>query len=301
MWNCRRALPADWPSLAPLVHQWNQRADGRVRCLHAEQGATPEQQAESMRGLAADKAVFIVASRRSNDAAIGGLAGATFDAAAGRAWVWGPLVDEQDDADALRATLIDALRRALPQISRFDSFPQADEASLLRALEAAGFLHLQHHRVMALEASDCPPASAVPIIDAGKTHPLLGELPELHDRLFPQTYLPGAALAASVDDAHRLLVAIAGGRLAGYVYVQHQQVEGEGYVDYLGVAESARGQGLGGALLTAAARWALIERALPRLHLTVRQDKPVALRLYEGAGFREVAAGAHWMWQRAPA
>jgi ribosomal protein S18 acetylase RimI-like enzyme len=105
-------------------------------------------------------------------------------------------------------------------------------------------------------------------------------------------------VAASLDDTHRLLIAVEGDRLSGYVYLQHRRVEGEGYVDYLGVDESARGRGLGRALLTAAAHWALVERALPRMHLTVRQDKPVALRLYEGAGFREVAAGAQWMWQR---
>jgi ribosomal protein S18 acetylase RimI-like enzyme len=123
-------------------------------------------------------------------------------------------------------------------------------------------------------------------------------LPELHDRLFPQTYLPGAAIAASLDDAHRLLLALDSGRLAGYVYVQHQRVEGEGYVDYLGVTESARGRGLGRALLAAASHWTLVERGLPRVHLTVRQDKPAALRLYEGAGFREIATGAHLAWQR---
>ncbi len=298
MWHCRVVPPADWASLAAPLHHWNQRADGRVRCLHAEQGATVEQQAASMCALAPDEAVFVAAHGGPDGASIDGIAGATVDAVAGRAWVWAPLVRDDHDAQPLRLVLIDALRGALPHVRRFDAFPQADEAPLLRALEAAGFKHVQHHRVMSLLAADCPTASDVSIVDATATHPVLADLPALHDELFPQTYLPGAAVGASLDDAHRLFVAAEGGRLLGYVYVQHQRVEGEGYVDYLGVAEAARGRGLGRALLAAAARWALLERRLPRVHLTVRQDKPAALRLYEAAGFREVAAGAQLMWQR---
>ncbi len=300
MWNCRLTPPADWPTLAPLLHEWNRRADGRARCLHSEQGVSADQQAESMRALARDQAVFVTAARDAQGGTIEGIAGATFDTAARRAWVWGPLVHESDHAESLRAALIDALRQALPTISRFDAFPQADEAPLLEALEWAGYVHQQHHRVMSRLASEstAPPVVDGFIVDANASHPALTELPELHDRLFPQTYLPGAAVAASLDDAHRLLIALDGGRLAGYVYVQHQRVEGDGYVDYLGVTESARGRGLGRALLEAAAHWTLVERGLPRIHLTVRQDKPAALRLYEGAGFREIAAGAHLMWQR---
>lgn len=301
MWNCRPAPPADWPTLAPLLHEWNRRADGRVRCLHAEQGATPDQQAESMRALVHDQAAFVTATRDAHGDTIEGIAGATFDAAARRAWVWGPLVREPDRAESLRAALIDALRQALPAITRFDAFPQADETPLLSALQQAGYVQQQHHRVMSLRATELtvPPVVDGAIVGAEASHPALTELPELHDRLFPQTYLPGAAVAASLDDAHRLLIALDGDRLAGYVYVQHQRIEGEGYVDYLGVTESARGRGLGRALLAAAAHWTLVERGLPRVHLTVRQDKPAALRLYEDAGFREIATGAHLAWQRA--
>jgi ribosomal protein S18 acetylase RimI-like enzyme len=127
---------------------------------------------------------------------------------------------------------------------------------------------------------------------------VLPELLALHDRLFPATYLHGDALPASLDTDHQLFAAVAGGRLGGYVYVQHRRDEHEGYVDYLGVAEHARGQGLGRALLLHALQWALVDRGLPCVHLTVRHDSAPALGLYRSAGFREVAAGLQLCLER---
>lgn len=275
--------PAEWPAWAGFVQMHNQRADGRVRCLHAEQGADTAALAAELAGLAPGRAVFVAAEQEG--APIGWI-GAELDAIAGRAWLRGPL----GAVPAAWPPLVDALLQALPATTRCDAFPQADEAGLVAAYEAAGFGALATHRVLrATQAPAMPPAA--PIVAVAPGAAVMPDLLALHDRLFPDTYLRGDALPASMDAQHRLFAALPGGRLAGYVYVQHKPAEPEGYVDYLGVAESARGQGLGRALLATALRWALLDQQLPCVHLTVRQHNAAALALYRSVGFVEVAAG----------
>jgi len=50
------------------------------------------------------------------------------------------------------------------------------------------------------------------------------------------------------------------------------------------VAEDARRQGVGTALITAAEAW-LHERAIPKLNVMVRGDNASARRFYESGGF----------------
>ena len=86
-----------------------------------------------------------------------------------------------------------------------------------------------------------------------------------------------------------LLVAEAGERLLGFVYLQRVQdyftLEHHGHVGILAVTDEAEGQGAGKALLQAAEAWAR-ERAYRKLTLSVFEDNHRARRIYERAGFR---------------
>lgn len=304
MTQLRRLPPSDWPLLAGFIHQHNQRRDGRVRCLHAEQGPDAQAHALELAALSPEEGLFLVAEAGDTDTPLG-MIGAEFDAQLRRAWLRGPLAASRE-ADPRRAPdllqqLIDAAVEALPAVDCFDAFPAVDEAGLIAAYRAAGFEdRLQHHvmRLDRLPARMDAPGAGITIADALRGDAALAELPALHDGLFPGSYLPGATLADTLDDDHRLFVARDGDRLLGYLYVQHKRHEPEGYVDFIGVHEAARGRGVGRALLARAAVWALQERQLPCVHLTVRQDRAPALGLYESLGFREVAAGLHLQRKR---
>jgi GNAT superfamily N-acetyltransferase len=86
-----------------------------------------------------------------------------------------------------------------------------------------------------------------------------------------------------------LLVAEAGERLLGFVYLQRVQdyftLEHHGHVGILAVTDEAEGQGAGKALLQAAEAWAR-ERGYRKLTLSVFEDNHRARRIYERAGFR---------------
>jgi len=310
MWTCRPLPPTDWPALAGFIHRHNRRPDGRPRCLHADQGETEAAHAEELAGLNAAECCFLVAQAGPGTGPWLGWIGAEFDPDAGRAWLRGPLVDPaalgSQAAAALRRHLVQALLVALPAVPRFDAFPSADEAALTEAYGAEGFAALATHRVLRQDGARPPVAMPAPdpamsdlAINEGPPGPPLREaLLSLHGRLFPNSYLPGPALLASLGDDQRLFVARQGDDLLGYVYLQQQRTANQGYIDYLGVQEAAQGRGVGRALLDRALHWARVERGLPAVELTVREDRGNARQLYARAGFHEVAAGLQLSWRR---
>lgn len=294
MWRLDTLAPSRWPELAAFIHSHNRRADGRVRCLHAEHGDSVRAQADELRALPAGEACFVVARDESDR--LCGVAGAEVDAGLARAWVRGPLTDAA--APACRAALLQALHAALPSVRRFDAFPQVDELPLRTSLRDAGYRdHVQHH-VMERDAARPAPAWPAVVRDAAADD--ADTLTPLHEALFPATYMSVAGMLAQRDEGHRLLVVAGsdGATPAGYLFVREQPHDDEAYVDFLGVAPTERGRGLGRTLLDAALHWALARRGLPRVNLTVRQDRAPALGLYQSAGFREVAAGAQMIFER---
>ncbi len=300
MWRLITLAPDDWPALAGFIHVHNRRPDGRVRCLHAECGGSVQQQHDELRALAADAACFVAA--RDEAGQLVGIAGAEVDRVTRRAWVRGPLtgadVDAAGTAPALRHELLQRLHAALPGMRRFDAFPQVDEAALRDSLRRAGYTdQLQHH---VMERSAGLPAPTWPAEVRDATPDEAAALASLHGALFPAAYLDMTEMAATADTGRRLLV-VPGHDAAGpsgYLYVHEQVHDHDACIDFLGVAPSARGRGHGQALLAAALHWALVQRGLPRVSLTVRQDRAPALGLYASAGFREVAAGAQMTFDR---
>lgn len=285
MSTATRLLRADdHAALACFIWQHNRRADGAVRCLHADQGDTPQAHERELAALPEGEHRWLATPAAGAWQAV---VGAEFDAAAARAWVRGPLTAPGHEAAA--ATLLLALPQALPEVRRFDAFWQADEAGLIALAQGLGWLQRALYHVM--EARTAPPPGAVPTAADAEPADHAAAM-ALHEAAFPATYLPPPALLASLDDDHRLLVAQGHEGVLGYCYAQHRRAEVDGYIDYLAVAPAARGRGVGRGLLVSALGWLLGTRGVPVVSLTVREDSAPALALYEAAGFTRVATGA---------
>jgi dTDP-4-amino-4,6-dideoxy-D-galactose acyltransferase len=89
-----------------------------------------------------------------------------------------------------------------------------------------------------------------------------------------------------------VLVAQDVGRPAGYTSCHVDSERGRGSIGLVGVAEHARGAGLGGALVDAAVDWCA-RRGLGEVAVVTQGRSARALRLYERCGF---AAGALGLW-----
>ena len=111
----------------------------------------------------------------------------------------------------------------------------------------------------------------------------------LHDSLFPGTHRSGDHLA---DDGTHVRCFLDGGTPVGYVAYQ-VQADGSGYIDYLGVAPTARRRGIARSLIRDACS-ALAAQGVTSTHLTVRADLPGATQLYLSEGFvRERTIAPH--------
>lgn len=106
----------------------------------------------------------------------------------------------------------------------------------------------------------------------------------LHDRVFPGTHTPGDRIDRAPNRV--VLAAVRDDAVLGYVAVERQE-DGDGSLDFLGVAEGARGQGIGRRLVVAGCQRLRDDLGCSSVHLTVRASNVAARRLYASIGFVE--------------
>jgi len=289
--------PTEWPALGAFIFRSNRTADGRVRCLHGDQGGDERSHVAELAELPAGEAAFWRAAGSRGETL--GVIGCEIDRSQRRAWIRGPWAVPGLSSASLEAALLNTLERALPEINRLDAFPSEDDETLAALYRGAGYCRMDVHRVMQAALGDAGTATAAdPRIRPARSDDLRQWLP-LHHGLFPGSYLSDDEIAAAISDGPRLvLTARLDGRPAGYLVAKDDATMDELYVDYLGVDPAARGRGLGRALLRHAMRWGE-DRGRRRAALTVRQDRAEALSLYLQCGFQQARAGVHWRKDRA--
>ena len=107
---------------------------------------------------------------------------------------------------------------------------------------------------------------------------------------------PRADLARAMAGPSSTVLAevTATGDLLGTAMVGHDGHRG--WVYYLAVSPSARGTGLGRALMTAAEEW-VAERGIPKLMLMVRSSNTAVLGFYDALGYavEDTAVLSRWL------
>jgi len=116
-----------------------------------------------------------------------------------------------------------------------------------------------------------------------------GELIRIDRECFPDTPMPAPMLRRAIEEGERVLLAEAGGRVAGYALYRAQD-GASGYIRVLAVGEQHRGRGIGEALAVRVAKKLFAEGA-DRVELKTEDDNAGAIRLYVRLGFRQTTAG----------
>ncbi len=205
------------------------------------------------------------------------------DAGMSRIWWYGPFVADASSplGDVVADALFGTARRALD----FDEHELAIDSRssfLARFAERNGFGTAEGSAVLraAVLAVEVPGSLAT--IEAGSSIDV--EAIALHDQIFAGTHSTGERLFGLDGDRHDRFVARVGREVVGYVVTELQH-DGSLYIDYLGVSEAARGQGIGRALIATA----MNARAHEASHadLTVRTSNIAARQMYASLGFIE--------------
>ncbi len=206
------------------------------------------------------------------------------DESMGRVWWFGPFVADANSplAEAIADGMFAVARLRFAEFGEHELAVDARSRLLGRFAERNGFQ--AEEGSAALRVSDLHievPSSSGAIVAANGTDP---DAIALHDAIFPGTHSTGEYLFGLADDRHDRFVARLDGDVVGYVATELQH-DGSLYVDFLGVSDACRGQGIGRALVATAIR-ARADDAT-HAHLTVRASNAAARRLYASLGFVE--------------
>ena len=224
---------------------------------------------------------------RDEDRIVGAVVG-DWDPDLGRAWILGPWVVGDDDAWRRWARpLLDSVLDQLPE--SIDDWELAADESHARMAELGAQLGLPASEVNHVYSVDAATVETWPA-PSGEVRPAtradVETIRPLHDREFPASYATADHLVPEPpDDKFQVVIAADGPQLLGYA-AGRVQADGEGYLDFIAVADVARGRGVGRDLMAAVCRTVIAGATTGKLHLTVQDHRTPARRMYESLGFQ---------------
>ncbi len=207
-----------------------------------------------------------------------------------RAWINGPWIRADDEVwPVIGAALATAATAQLPSVIERSTLSAGVEHRCMAQLAVRlGWSATEVNHVL---VTDAETINAWPKPKDGErlrsmTLNDVTALGPLHAVEFPATYYSAAELAARVarGDQIVLIAERDGGGIDGYVAGQIQP-DGDGYIDFLAVAPSARRSGVGKRLLVMLCRQLVARSTSQRVCLTVQDGRAPARRLYESLGF----------------
>jgi ribosomal protein S18 acetylase RimI-like enzyme len=228
----------------------------------------------------------------------GALVGASlveWDEELGRAWVQGPWVvgADGDWARWARPLFDAAVAQIPPGIVSLEMSGTVANTRLAALADDLGWTPTVTNFAYVLDAATAAEWPSAPD-DAGLRVVVaddLAAIEPLHEAEFPSSYFSATQLLARAAAGEQVVLVAEDdrGELAGYVAGQVQP-DGEGYIDFVAVAPSARGAGVGRRLVVGVVRQLLPTTTTGRVSLTVQEQRAPARALYSSLGFREDAA-----------
>lgn len=203
------------------------------------------------------------------------------DEETGRSWVHGPWATDDGAWDRWAQALLDAAVAQTPEgVEDHELCAPPANRRMAALAEArgwpAGALNISY---LARSTTGWPESPS------GLREARADDIPAvtmLHDEAFPGTYATARHL---LDDPDRITVVLdRGGEVVGYASAE-VQADGEGYLDFVAVAQAVRGHGLGRSLVAHVGRELLARPGPTCLWLTVKGSNEPAIALYESLGF----------------
>ena len=253
------------------------------QCLHTWSG----QSAKALWGQLLDywdasELCYVVALQ---DGRLMGAMGSEYDRELERGWLHGPHV-ATGDWDGIATALFDRLLAELPGcIGQLDAYLNVENVRGRRFYAQRGFTERENlsHDFWLMPADR--------VVSGDRRCSLIGKAHEasfkrLYGALFPSAYYSGERVLHMIGQSHQVLVAPQGDEILGFAVVSVDEGLSMGEIQFLGVHEGHRRQGVGRCLLLAAIDWLLDQAGVSRICLNVGEELVHARSLYESVGFR---------------
>lgn len=221
----------------------------------------------------------------SGDGQLTGLLGVELDVELGRCWLMGPLVAHRD-WQALAGNLYDAIMAKLPrEIVDQEIYCGKQNIRVQEFALAQGFEISAGGAVLTLDLGQRERKPAPKVTPFEERY--APELNELHASLFPNTYYSADQLINLAEEPDKgLFIQTQSGKLAGYTFIQAREAFKDGYIDFLGVVEAFRRQGIALSLVSGALNWVQTFPFAEKATLTVSTENEAALQMYTKLGFQ---------------
>lgn len=204
-----------------------------------------------------------------------------WDEETGRAWIHGPWTRDPDAWQRHARTMLDAVVALTPTaVDDYEISAAPAHTAMADLARRLGWHTSDVNYAYVARSAEGWPEDETGVRPA--TADDLDRIGALHDAEFPGTYATARALLADADRV--TLVLEHEGRFAGYASAEVKP-DGEGYLDFIAVAEGCRGRGLSRPLLAAIGRRMLAGSETASVNLTVKQGNHPAVALYERFGF----------------
>ena len=223
---------------------------------------------------------------RQDDSVIGFMA-MDIDEELNRSYFYGPLVDHEPWDEVARG-LVERCLELVPDgaTGQLEMFFDLDNSNLTGLGRSLGFETYKDVRTLRFDRAD------LANLERGTAAPLDVQhhdgLVALHDRLFPNTYLPARRMIEGLGEHKICFVLAEDGEILGYVYLEVDDSTGAASLEFVGTDERARGRGIGADLVRTGLHWMFGFSSVSETWLVVDEDNLGAQKLYWRLGWTEV-------------
>lgn len=275
--NISQPTPAQIEQMLEFIIRHNQKGETHIGYYGKGETEIRETLAEFTRPL---EESFLLAWQGEELVSVFGV---EYDPEIGRAWLYGPQV-ASDDWHAIADEHYAAIQSLLPEsIHEQELFFDSNNKRGQEFAARHGFSEYSSDAVLFLERDALKPVPTAPVQVCDYAEFFFPAFEALHLAIFPRTYYTARQIVEKLDDKHRLLLAIEAGNVLGYHFCKRESQSG--YIDFIGADPSARGKGLGAALLQAGIAWMFEPAQISMIELTVNANNQAAMRLYQKFGF----------------
>jgi ribosomal protein S18 acetylase RimI-like enzyme len=214
-----------------------------------------------------------------------GVFGVDADPEINRAWLFGPLIENEDWHNIADQLYAEVLALIPVGIRDYDIFCDVQNTRMETFAVRHGFPLYSENAVLSLAREDYKSSAKRKAKIILYRERFFKQFEKLHKILFPKAYFTARQMVEKRNQHHQLFLAIDENHLLGYHFCKIEPESGSGYVDFIGTDLSARGRGIGADLLAAGVDWMLSAPTTKKISLTVNADNVAARSLYEKFGF----------------
>jgi ribosomal protein S18 acetylase RimI-like enzyme len=212
-----------------------------------------------------------------------GVLGHDPDINSGNAEIWGPFVLE--DYWGVLNEMWDRIVEKLPkEISTVSLFPNKKNKHVIEFAGKYNFSKQSEDAILVFDRAERYSLGEVPLEEIKPYD--YDALKQLHDLTFPSTYYNGEQIIERLNENNKVFIIKDNDELSGYIYVEAEPKYGDATIEFFGVSETKRGQGLGAQLLKGALMWLFTFETIGMITLCVNTKNDKAIRLYQNVGFR---------------